>query len=119
MSAQSVEHSTEPLFPMPPITEASLRVAVRRLDLTEAVTFEQEFHAAWEEAAQTDSTIPMRRFLRRWAIFVALHRVPARSARVHELERVVGSAETAEESRAAADEISLLLADASAEVANL
>lgn len=116
MSAQSVEHSTDPLFPMPPISEASLRSAVRRLDLAEAVRFEQEFHAAWEEAVQTDSTVPMHTFLHRWGVWVAVRRIPARAARFHELERAIGMAPTKEDARAAAIEITAILDDAAAEV---
>ncbi|WP_030687315.1 DUF6247 family protein [Streptomyces sp. NRRL B-1347] len=106
----------EPLFAMPPKTEAALRVAVRRLDPAAAVEFEREFHAAWEEAVQSDSTVPMHTFLHRWAVFVALHRYPARSARVRELERVVGRAESRDEAREAAAEVGDLLAAAVAEV---
>ncbi|MFI6985707.1 hypothetical protein ACIBSV_45090 [Embleya sp. NPDC050154] len=70
----------EPLFPMPPVTEQALRVAVLSLDPVAAVRFEQEFHGVWQEAVQTDSTVPMHTFLRRWAVFVALRRVPAPGA---------------------------------------
>jgi hypothetical protein len=118
MSAQHIERPTgdEPLFPMPPITEASLRSAVRRLDLAEAVRYEQEFHAAWEEAAQTDSTTPMRTFLHRWGVFVALRRIPARAARFHELEREISEAPTKQDARAAGLEIADMIDKASAEV---
>jgi hypothetical protein len=107
----------EPLFPMPPVSEAPLRAAVRRLDPVEAVRYEQEFHTAWEEALLTDSTVPMHTFLHRWAVFVALRRVPARAARLHELERAVGAAETKTEARAAAAEIAALLDQAATEAA--
>lgn len=119
MSAETIGHTRgdEPLFPMPPMSEAPLRAAVRRLDPAEAVRFEQEFHVAWEEALLSDSTVPMHTFLQRWAVYVALHRIPARSARVHELERAVGSAETLEEARTAADEMGKLLTVAAAEAA--
>jgi hypothetical protein len=119
VSAQPADrpHSDEPLFPMPPVTEEALRVAVRRIDLAEAVRFDREFHHAWQEAAQTDSTVPMHTFLRRWAVFVALRRYPARAARLRELERIVGSAESMDEIRAAGAEIGRLLEAASTEVA--
>ncbi|MBV9023520.1 MAG: hypothetical protein JO362_06935 [Streptomycetaceae bacterium] len=116
MSAQPVERPDLPLFPMPPLAEAALRAAVKRIDLAEAVRFEQEFRDAWQEAVQTDSTIPMRTFLFRWAVFVSLHRYPARSARFRELERAVGSAESQDEARAAASEVHYLLKAATDEV---
>lgn len=118
MGAQAIRHARdEPLFPMPPVSEAPLRAAVKRLDPVEAVRFEQEFHAAWEEALLSDSTVPMHTFLQRWAVFVALRRLPARAARLRELERTVGSSESAAERRAAAIEISGMLDEAAAEVA--
>ena len=117
MSIGVVEpHQDEPLFPMPPLTEQALRVAVSRLDPAAAVRFETEFHAAWQEAVQTDSTVPMHTFLHRWAVFVALHRYPARSARLHELERAVAGAGTRDAARAAAAEVGALLDVASREV---
>lgn len=67
MTTQSVGNEGEPLFPMPPSTEQALRVAVMSLDPAAAVRFENEFHAAWQEAVQTDSTVPMHTFLHRWA----------------------------------------------------
>ena len=119
MSAETVgpARGDEPLFPMPPVSEAPLRAAVRRLDPAEAVRFEQEFHSAWEEALLSDSTVPMHTFLHRWAVFVALRRRPARAARLRELERAVGQAETRAEARVAAAGISALLDEAAAEVA--
>ena len=118
MSAHPTERpdSDEPLFPMPPVTEEALRVAVRRLDPAEAVRFEREFHSAWQEAVQTDSTVPMHTFLFRWAVFVALHRFPARSARFRDMERAVGTAEMEDERRAASAEINRLLKGAIDEV---
>ncbi|WP_229324142.1 hypothetical protein [Streptomyces sp. UNOC14_S4] len=107
----------EPLFPMPPLTEAALRVAVATLDLSASVRFEQEFHAAWQEAVQTDSTVPMHTFLHRWGVFVALRRHPARAARLDELERAVAQAATREEARRHASEIAALLDTAAREVA--
>jgi hypothetical protein len=118
MSTETIGHAhgDEPLFPMPPVSEAPLRAAVRRLDPAEAVRFEREFHTAWEEALLSDSTVPMHTFLHRWAIFVSLRRLPARAARLRELERAVGRAETKAAARVAAAEISAMLDEAAAEV---
>jgi hypothetical protein len=120
MSSQPIEqHCTsgdEPLIPMPPLTEQALRTAVSTLDLAAAVRFENEFHAAWQEAVQMDSTVPMHTFLHRWGVFVALRRNPARAARLEELEHEVALAETIEAAREAAAEITALLDTARREV---
>jgi hypothetical protein len=119
LSAQHLEHppESEALFPQPPRAEAALRIAVRRISPAEGVRFEQEFREAWQEAVQTDSTLPMHMFLLKWSEWVALHRFPARSTRLHELEKVVGQAKTGDEARAAAAEIGRLLAAAGEEAA--
>ncbi|MDT3397428.1 hypothetical protein RKE29_12340 [Streptomyces sp. B1866] len=101
---------------MPPQSESALRAAVQRLAPAAAIAFEREFHTAWEQALQADSTVPMRTFLHRWAVWVSLHRHPARAARLRALERVVGEAVTREAARAAAVEVGELLAAATAEV---
>src|ERR1700749_2758468 len=108
MSAQAAEHTDpeQPLIPMPPVSEAPLRAAVKRLDPAAAVTYEQEFHAAWEEGLQSDSTGPMHTFLRRWAIYVAVHRYPARSARLHHLEETSSTSDNRAAVHRAAEEIS-------------
>ncbi len=106
-----------PLFPMPPVTEQALRVAVLSLDPAAAVRFEQEFHAAWQEAVQTDSTVPMHTFLRRWAVFVALRRVPARARRLRELELAIADADTLAAARPAAAELAAMLDTAAREAA--
>ncbi|MFD7663569.1 hypothetical protein [Streptomyces sp. NPDC059788] len=112
------EHDEEALFPMPARSEQALRAAVERLDPTEAVRFERDFHAAWETALLEDSTVPMQTFLYRWGVFVALHRIPSRSARLRELERAVGSAASLEEARTAGKEIEELLEVAAREAAS-
>nr|WP_237536014.1 hypothetical protein [Streptomyces sp. SID3343] len=102
---------------MPPVTEQALRVAVLSLEPAAAVRFEQEFHAAWQEAVQTDSTVPMHTFLRRWAVFVALRRVPARASRLRELEQAIANADTLAAARPAAAEIAAMLDEAAREAA--
>jgi hypothetical protein len=63
-----------------------------------------------------DSTVPMRTFLHRWGVFVALHRYPMRAARLDELEHEVALAETVEAAREASAEVALLLDTARREV---
>ncbi|WP_150255971.1 hypothetical protein [Nocardiopsis deserti] len=106
----------EPLFPMPPLTEQALRVAVSRLDLAASVRFDSEFHQVWQEAVQTDSTVPMHTFLFRWGVFVELRRYPRRAERLLELERAVSEADSADEARIAAGEISQMLGEATRRV---
>jgi hypothetical protein len=108
--------NTEPIFGQPATTEAALRVAVTRLNPREAVLFEQEFRAAWEEAIQTESVVPMHVFLHRWAVWVCVERYPAKAERWHELERIVGSSEDVKERRAAAAELADLLTWAQREI---
>lgn len=116
MSAQHAERSDAPLFPQPPKTEAALRVAVRRISPAEAVKFDQEFREVWQEAVQTDSVMPMRTFLEKWAVWVALHRYPARAERLRELERAFQETRTKEDMRKVGHEVSNLLKTAAAEV---
>src|SRR3954449_13606192 len=118
MTTQASPHAgDDPLFPMPPLTEQALRVAVSAVDLAAAVRFENEFHAAWQEAVQTDSTVPMHTFLHRWAVFVALRRVPARARRLRELEQAIADADTLDAARPAAAEIAAMLDKAAREAA--
>ncbi|GAA1924275.1 DUF6247 family protein [Streptantibioticus ferralitis] len=120
MSSQPDRHPEplgEALIAMPPLTEQALRAAVRTLDLAAAVRFEAEFHTAWEEAVQTDSTVPMHTFLHRWGVFVALRRSPQRAARLAELERQVAQADTLDAAREASAQIAVLLDEARREIA--
>ncbi|MFD3685253.1 hypothetical protein ACFWTE_10595 [Nocardiopsis sp. NPDC058631] len=98
------------------MTEQALRVAVSRLDLAEAVRFDAEFHQVWQEAVQTDSTVPMHTFLFRWAVFVELRRYPRRADRLRELEEIVGRAADVDAARDAAKEISQMLGEATLRV---
>ncbi|MEU3959361.1 hypothetical protein AB0F42_06015 [Streptomyces buecherae] len=119
MSTQPIEPPGDdaPLIPMPPHTEQALRVAVRTLDLGASVRFEAEFHDAWQEAVQTDSTVPMHTFLHRWAVFVALRRYPERARRLDELEHAVAATDNIEDARRASAQIGVLLDQAYREVA--
>jgi hypothetical protein len=117
VSAQHVEHPPESdaLFPQPPRTEAALRIAVKRISPAEGVRFEQEFREVWQEAVQTDSTMPMQTFLLKWSHWVALHRYPAWSTRLRELEGAFQEAESDDDIRKIGGEIARLLDAAEAE----
>jgi hypothetical protein len=117
VSAHTEHASSEPLFAQPATTEAALRAAVNRLHAPSGALFDQEFRAAWEEAIQTGSVVPMHVFLHRWAVWVCIERHPAEAARQHELERIVGSTDDVQARRAAATEITALLTWAQQELA--
>lgn len=78
--------------------------------------FQTEFHEAWQETVQMDSTVPMHIFLHRWGVFVALRRYPRRAARLDVLEREVAGAASIEEARVASAELADLLDEARREV---
>ncbi|WP_327066641.1 DUF6247 family protein [Kitasatospora sp. NBC_01250] len=97
-------------------TEAALRAAVNRLHAPSGALFEQEFRAAWEEAIQTESVVPMHVFLHRWAVWVCIERHPGKADRQHELERIVGTSEDVRARRAAAIELASMLSWAQQEL---
>ncbi|MCM2426573.1 hypothetical protein [Streptomyces sp. RKAG337] len=117
MTAQSTE-GDGPLIPLPPLTEASLRVAVNHLSLPNGVQFEVEMRTAWETAIQTSSLAPMHAFLRKWGVWVAINRYPVRAARLHECERIFAESEDRAARRAATAEIGAMLRQAEREIKN-
>ncbi|MCZ4125178.1 hypothetical protein [Streptomyces sp. H39-S7] len=60
--------------PGDPLVEAALRVTVSGLDLAAAERFDRELSAARQEAERTGSAAPLRTFLHRWRVFIALRR---------------------------------------------
>jgi hypothetical protein len=116
MSAQPVHHDG-PIIPMPPLTRDALREAVKRVSLVDLPQFDLEAGRAFDQASQTGSTAPLQLFLKRWGVFVAIERDPARAARLHEAERI-SQDETADEAafRAAMAEINRILREAEREI---
>ncbi|MFF8815269.1 hypothetical protein [Streptomyces pactum] len=117
MPRHPVPDGDRPLFPMPPLTEDGLAAAIRRIDPAAAARFEEEVHDAWRRAAREDSVSPVRDLLHRWAVFVALRRLPRRAARLRELERIAAGAKSPEAVRGATAEIRDLVRAARREVA--
>jgi hypothetical protein len=116
MTAQHAEHDG-PLIPQPAMTREALRDAVRRIALTELAAFDRECAEAFDRAAQTQSTNPLRFFLTKWATFVAIERFPARAAALREAERASGDPRSTEEQfRAAMTVTSQILAEAQREL---
>ncbi|MGW7063232.1 DUF6247 family protein [Streptomyces sp. NPDC054904] len=62
--------------PRPAATVEELRAALTRIAPDAVATFDAERAAAVARARQEVSSAPMRRFLRQWALHVALERHP-------------------------------------------
>ncbi|MFJ3841027.1 DUF6247 family protein [Streptomyces sp. NPDC090054] len=62
--------------PQPAATVEELRAALTRIAPDAVATFDAERAAAVARARQEVSSAPMRRFLRQWALHVALERHP-------------------------------------------
>jgi len=114
VTAQPVApHGGDPLIPMPEKTPAALRVAVTRLDPTNALPqFDQHWDEATREARDTFTLTPCRAFLEHWFVWVAVHRIPVVAARLAECEQIVAISHDRTERRAASAEISRILATA-------
>jgi hypothetical protein len=114
MTAQPVApHDGDPLIPMPDKTPAALRVAVTRLDPVSALPqFDKHWEDATREARDTFTLTSCRAFLEHWFTWVAVHRRPDVAARLAEYERIVAASDDRGERRAAAAEISRILATA-------
>ncbi|MFI1619399.1 hypothetical protein ACH4VT_20935 [Streptomyces lydicus] len=115
MSSQPV-HSDGPLMPMPDLTLPALRSAVAALSPGKLPELVEEMQQAFDRAGQDGSTAPIRMFYRRWAIFVAIERDPARAARFHAAEQVLESSETGTERQAAVRLIGSIVRTAQCEV---
>ncbi|WP_233361264.1 hypothetical protein [Streptomyces sp. GMR22] len=105
----------EALIPQPNATAEDLRAAVVQIAPNQVAVFDAERTAAVEAARSQVDAAPMRRFLRRWALAVAIERVPARAARLSELEARAGQVESLAEGRAIAAEVAAIHAKAAAE----
>ncbi|MEU8874064.1 hypothetical protein AB0D24_23465 [Streptomyces javensis] len=104
-----------PLIPQPKTTAEDLRAALVQIAPNQVATFDAERTAAVEAARSQVDAAPMRRFLRRWALTVAIERVPARAARLSELEARAAQVEELAEGRAIAAEVAAIHAEAAAE----
>jgi hypothetical protein len=92
-----------------------LRAALAQLASSRVVAFDAERTAAVEAVGSQDDVAPMQRFLRQWALTVAIERVPARAARLSELEAHAKQVEKLPEGRAIAIEVAAIHAHAAAE----
>ncbi|MEV7618158.1 DUF6247 family protein [Streptomyces sp. NPDC089799] len=101
--------------PQPAATAEDLRAALARLAPEAVPTFDAERAAAVARAREQVSSAPMRRFLRQWALYVAIERHPAQAARLRVLEGQAATATTPGQARAIAAEIGRILDKAAAE----
>ncbi|WP_262700758.1 MULTISPECIES: hypothetical protein [Streptomyces] len=86
-----------------------------RIAPNQVAAFDADRTAAVEAARSQVGAAPMRRLLRRWALTVAIERVPAPAARLSEWETRAGQVEELAEGRAIAAEVAAIRAEAAAE----
>ncbi|MFJ9343802.1 DUF6247 family protein [Streptomyces sp. NPDC101733] len=101
--------------PQPPATIEELRTALTRIAPEAVATFDAERAEAVTRARQEVSSAPMRRFLRQWALHVAIERHPDMADRLRRLEARAASVDSVEEGRMVAAEIGRILDKAAAE----
>lgn len=104
-----------PVIPQPKATAEELRAALVRIAPSLVAAYDAERTAAMEAARAQVDAAPMRRFLRQWALTVAIKRHPARAARLGELEDRAAQVDDLTEARAIATEVAAIQAEAAAE----
>ncbi|MEV4190912.1 hypothetical protein [Streptomyces toxytricini] len=111
----AAEHPHEEGVPQPAATVEDLRAALTRIAPDAVATFDAERAAAVALARQQVSSAPMRRFLRQWALHVAIERHPDLAARLRHLEARAAHVTDIEDGRTIAAEIGRILDKAAAE----
>ncbi|MEV5141984.1 hypothetical protein AB0K71_19265 [Streptomyces syringium] len=76
------------LIPQPAMTREALREAVRHIKPLNLAQYDRELGEAFDQAVRTETIGWMRGFLIKWAMFVAVERLPQRAAALREAERV-------------------------------
>ncbi len=102
-------------MPQPAATAEDLRAALARIAPDAVPTFDAERATAVARAREQVSSAPMRRFLRQWALYVAIERHPETAARLRLLEDRAARVTDPDEARAIASEIGHILDKAAAE----
>ncbi|MFD4245005.1 hypothetical protein ACFWP3_25965 [Streptomyces sp. NPDC058525] len=103
--------------PQPAATAEDLRAALARIAPDAVPTFDAERATAVARAREQFSAAPMRRFLRQWALYVAIERHPYLAALLRSLEARAARVTDPAEARAIAAEIGHILDKAAAEAA--
>lgn len=111
----AAEHPHSAGVPQSAATPEELRATLARLAPDAVATFDAERAAAVARARAEVSAAPMRRFLRQWALTVAIERHPDLAARLRRLEALAGHVTDVEEGRMIATEIGRILDKAAAE----
>ncbi|MFC9817814.1 DUF6247 family protein [Streptomyces virginiae] len=101
--------------PQPPATVEELRAALTRIAPDAVATFDAERAAAVARAREQVSSAPMHRFLRQWALQIAIERHPDLAARLRHLEARAAHVTDPEDGRMIAAEIGRILDKAAAE----
>ncbi|MEU5547949.1 DUF6247 family protein [Streptomyces sioyaensis] len=104
-----------PMIPQPAATAEELRAALVRIAPSQVAAYDAERTTAMEAARARVDAAPMRRFLRQWALTVAIMRHPGRAARLSELEARACEVEDLSEARAIATEVSAIQREAAVE----
>ncbi|RNG35074.1 DUF6247 family protein [Streptomyces botrytidirepellens] len=113
--SEAVADGHNPLIPQPKATAEELRAALVRIAPSQVAAFDADRTKAMAAAREHVDAAPMRRFLRQWALTVAIERHPARAARLRELEARAAQVEDLTEARAIASEVSAIQTDAADE----
>ncbi|WP_331737877.1 hypothetical protein [Streptomyces sp. NBC_01276] len=109
------EPAHQPGLPQPAARAEELRAALSRIAPDAVATFDAERAEAVARARQEVSSAPMRRFLRQWAVHVAVERHPRQAARLRFLEARAGEVTDLAQAQAIAAEIGQILDKAAAE----
>ena len=113
----SIPAGAQPVVAQPERTPVAVRAAVARLDVTVLPRFEAEWTAATAQARDEYSVMPVRHFIEKWWLWVAVRRWPGLAAQLRECERRAAAADGLAGARAASAEIGEILraaADAAA-----
>ncbi|MEV5237726.1 DUF6247 family protein [Streptomyces cinnamoneus] len=96
-------------IPQPAGTPEELRAALALLAPHALPTFDSERAVALQQARETVSAAPLRRFTGQWAVYVAIERHPDRADRLRRLEAQAAETEDLDEVRAITSEIGRIL----------
>ncbi|MFD7909350.1 DUF6247 family protein [Streptomyces sp. NPDC059752] len=111
----AAEHPHSGSVPQPAATAEDLRAALARIAPEAVPTFDTERATAVTRAREQVNSAPMRRFLRQWALYVAIERHPESAGRLRMLEDRAAHVTDPVEARAIASEIGHILDTAAAE----
>lgn len=115
MSEAAAADGQAPLIPQPKANAEELRAALTQIAPSQVTAFDAARTAAAAEAREKVDAAPMRRFLRTWAMTVAIERHPEKAARLNALQARAAEVEAPAEWRALTTEVSAIQAQVAAE----